>query len=61
MANQHTKAKAMKAKRSDAAKRAWITIRANRAAQAENKEANKGINAATIQKAVKVSERKLAA
>jgi hypothetical protein len=59
MANQYTSKK--KAARSAAAKRAWITIRANQAARAKNKELNKGINAATIQKAVKESEKKMAA
>jgi hypothetical protein len=57
--NQYTKA--AKAKRAAAAKRAWITIRANKAAQAKNKTANAAITPATLQKAVDASAKKIAA
>jgi hypothetical protein len=60
MANQYTKAKAERDKRVAAAKKAWITIRANRAAREVNAVASK-VAIANLPQTIAESARKIAA
>jgi hypothetical protein len=59
MANQHTKAKELKAKRVAAAHKAWITIRERRAAREFNAVASK-IAISHLPETIAASARKIA-